>query len=258
MAIGDRLKQARLEIGLSQTALCGNKITRNMLSLIENGAATPSVDTLLYLAQKLGKPVGYFLEDDVSVNQKCMLRARSLPPREALEALTEYQQPDPVFDPEYHLLTAQSALTLARQAMQEGKKAYCRELLQLAKTAGEQTPYYTKHMERERVLIAFLLEPERGYLLAKSLPSDEAPLLYAQAYLQKNDPDSCLAVLTGQSGKMTEFLRAEAYFAKKDYVSALNCYKNLPEDQQLLHKMELCCRELGDYEQAYRYACLQR
>ena len=38
MTIGQRLKQARLEAGLSQRQLCGDTITRNMLSLIENGA----------------------------------------------------------------------------------------------------------------------------------------------------------------------------------------------------------------------------
>ena len=39
MDIGSRIKQARLEAGLSQRQLCGDTITRNMLSLIENGTA---------------------------------------------------------------------------------------------------------------------------------------------------------------------------------------------------------------------------
>ena len=56
MALSQRLKQARLEAGLSQKALCGDRITRNMLSQIENGSARPSMDTLRYLAQQLGKP----------------------------------------------------------------------------------------------------------------------------------------------------------------------------------------------------------
>ena len=38
MELGEKLRQARLEAGLTQRQLCGDQITRNMLSLIENGA----------------------------------------------------------------------------------------------------------------------------------------------------------------------------------------------------------------------------
>ena len=55
MELSQKLKQARLDAGLSQKALCGDRITRNMLSQIENGSARPSMDTLRYLAGQLGK-----------------------------------------------------------------------------------------------------------------------------------------------------------------------------------------------------------
>ena len=64
MELGEKLKQARLEAGLSQRQLCGEEITRNMLSLIENGAAKPSMKTLQYLAGRLGKSVSFFLEEE--------------------------------------------------------------------------------------------------------------------------------------------------------------------------------------------------
>ena len=64
MELGEKLRLARQEAGLSQRVLCGNTITRNMLSQIENGSAKPSMDTLRYLAQRLGKSVSYFLEED--------------------------------------------------------------------------------------------------------------------------------------------------------------------------------------------------
>ena len=57
MELGQRLKAARLEMGLSQRQLCGDVITRNMLSQIENGSARPSMDTLRYLAAQLGRPI---------------------------------------------------------------------------------------------------------------------------------------------------------------------------------------------------------
>ena len=39
MELGEKLRQARLAAGLSQRQLCGDVITRNMLSQIESGAA---------------------------------------------------------------------------------------------------------------------------------------------------------------------------------------------------------------------------
>ena len=60
MELGEKLRQARLRLGLSQRQVCGDQITRNMLSRIENGAARPSMKTLGCLAARLGKPVSYF------------------------------------------------------------------------------------------------------------------------------------------------------------------------------------------------------
>ena len=61
--VGVRLKELRLRRGLTQKELSGDRITRNMLSLIESGSASPSVSTLLYLAERLGVPAGYFFSD---------------------------------------------------------------------------------------------------------------------------------------------------------------------------------------------------
>jgi transcriptional regulator with XRE-family HTH domain len=59
-----RLKELRIARGLTQSEVAGDSISRNMLSLIENGQARPSVDTLLYLAAKLEVPAGYFFSAD--------------------------------------------------------------------------------------------------------------------------------------------------------------------------------------------------
>ena len=78
MTLGEKLKQARLEAGLSQRQLCGDRLTRNMLSQIENGSAKPSMSTLCYLAQSLGKPISWFLEEEAVLlpNASAMEQAR--------------------------------------------------------------------------------------------------------------------------------------------------------------------------------------
>ena len=108
MELGARIRQARLERGLSQRQLCGDVITRNMLSQIENGSAKPSMDTLRYLAAQLGRTVSFFLEEEIQIphNQQILLQARQAKGTQALQLLENYQPPDPVFDPERYLLEA--------------------------------------------------------------------------------------------------------------------------------------------------------
>jgi len=66
MTIGEKIRRIRQQTGMTQAALAGDKITRNMLSQIENGQANPSLETLLYLADRLQITPAYFLaeEDD--------------------------------------------------------------------------------------------------------------------------------------------------------------------------------------------------
>ena len=70
--MGKKIRALRLEKGMTQAALAGETVTRNMLSQIENGTAQPSVTTILELAEKLGAPTEYFFSecDDLNVFRK--------------------------------------------------------------------------------------------------------------------------------------------------------------------------------------------
>ena len=67
MEIGKRIRDERLKKNMTQSALADEKITRNMLSAIENGKATPSLDTLLYISERLQLPITYFLSESESL-----------------------------------------------------------------------------------------------------------------------------------------------------------------------------------------------
>ena len=54
---GRIIKEARIAKKMTQSEVVGSFITRNMLSQIESGNATPSVKTLEYLAQTLEIPI---------------------------------------------------------------------------------------------------------------------------------------------------------------------------------------------------------
>lgn len=263
MELGQRLKQARLEAGLSQRQLCGDEITRNMLSQIENGSARPSMDTLRYLAARLGKPMGYFLEEQAvtSPNQALIEQARKAAPGDTLGLLKSYQGPDPVFDRERWLIEALSCLALAEDAIEDARLGYAAILLEQAAGAGAQTPYYTAELEHRRLLLCYRAKVSSAAELSALLPDNsEELLLRAAAALEQGDPVKCGKILDAveQWEKNWYYLRAESFLAQKEYQKAAAHYLQAGESDAIYAKLELCYRELEDYKKAYEYACKQR
>ena len=71
LTLGQKIKAIRKEKGLTQAELVENRITRNQLSLIENGINNPSISTLKFIAQRLNVPMSYFLSNDDFSMHKC-------------------------------------------------------------------------------------------------------------------------------------------------------------------------------------------
>lgn len=259
MELGIRLRQARLEAGLSQRQLCGDEITRNMLSQIENGSARPSMETLRYLATRLGKPMGYFLEEQAasSPNQAVMERARSITGQAVLDVLEQYQSPDPIFDRERWLLEALSCMELARQALDEKKKEYAIVLLQRAEKAGKRTPYYTPELDRRRQLLAY----EAGVL--ETVVADQWEVfLLAKAAMAQNAPEKCIGIMHAIDTLQEEhhFILAQAYLQLSQYEKAIQHFLQAEsyDPQAIYAGLEKCYSALEDYKQAYFYASKRR
>lgn len=241
MELGQRIRQARLEQGLSQKALCGDRISRNMLSLIENGAARPSMDTLEYLAQRLGKPMSFFLEDDpLEPARQCYVRkdyARGL-------TLLEGQ-----IQPEATLLRCLCALALAEQAMEEGKFPLAQQLLSQA----EQASIYDSLILRQRELL-------RAQITGKALqlPTDDRELLL-RARDAMADPQRAGQYLDAAQSRDTpdwNLLRGQVHMAQSRFAEAKQCLL-LAESaypHQTAPLLEACFAALGDFRQAYYYS----
>lgn len=263
MDIGKKLRQARLEAGLSQRQLCADVITRNMLSLIENGAARPSMDTLAFLAKQLGKPIYYFLEEDMpaSGNVSCLLQAKKAYAAGALteaeRALQAYKVPDAVHDDEYWLL---QVLILLRQAEDaEDRPAYAETLLDSAKSAMEKTCYATRELEQRRRLLLARVSRDPVTLLP-----DDRPLLYrAEMALKAGDVEKCVALLTvceQWDCAKWHYLRAEAAFCAEDHALAEVHYRQAETEypKKCIPRLEQCYCAMGDYKMAYEYARKQK
>ena len=255
MELGEKLKQARLEAGLSQRQLCGDTITRNMLSQIENGSAKPSLSTLQVLSARLGKPVSYFWEQAPSENLDTLHRAVQLPPEQALNLLESYLPGDPILDEGYYLLHCRLAMDLAEQAISENRIGYAHSLLEQAHQTGEKAAAFEKLFSKRLALLRFAAGE---HISPSELPDNtEEMYLRATMALQNGDPEKCLACLLSADRQAEKFLplKGDAYIALQQYEKAISCF---PDSKESYPKLELCYRELGDFEQAYRYACLQR
>ena len=268
MELGQRIKQLRLEQGLSQRQLCGDVITRNMLSQIENGAARPSMDTLAYLAGKLGKSVSYFLEEDtaVSANRAVMDRAREAfdggDYAEALAALEQFRLPDPVYERERALLEQLCLLGSTEAALREGRNRYAAQLLERAEKA--ESPYCAAQLRRQRLLLAAEVRSMPLTQIAAQLPSlDEELMVRAECALETGDPHRAAALLEGAQERTSprwNLLRAGAEVQRGAYAQAITFLRRAEDacPEEAVPLLERCFRELGDYQKAYHYACLQK
>jgi transcriptional regulator with XRE-family HTH domain len=225
MELGEKIRTARMAAGLSQRQLCGEEITRNMLSLIENGAARPSMKTLAYLAERLGKPLSFFLDEDAGEKQ--------------------------------HLGEAWMRLNRAEESLTQGRMELARELLEMSGTSAPE-------LERRRLLLLSRLPGKNPAEICKALPSlDEELLLRARGALAQGNADRGIRLLMAaedqQSGTWN-LLMGHLRMEQKEYAAAsgylIRAEQEFPVETAPL--LEVCFRELGDYPKAYEYACKQK
>lgn len=262
MELGQRIRAARLEQGLSQRQLCGEVITRNMLSQIESGSARPSMATLSYLASRLGRPVSYFLEEDTvtSPNQACMARAREAfaagDAGAAVQALENFHQPDESFTQERNLLLYLALTDMARTAVQEQRLPYALSLLDRA--AALEGIYITQAL-REQAQVLALMAGRAG-----TLPDiDGILLLRAARALDAEDGRRAAVLLDSAEDREScrwRLLRGRAAVLQGEYAQAVRWLQPVQEasPREVYPLLEVCFRELGDFKSAYDYACRQR
>lgn len=263
--LGERIRQERQAQGLSQRQLCGKEITRNMLSQIESGKARPSMQTLTYLAQTLGKPVSFFLEEQtVTAEAPLLQEARQLYSRgeyrQCMTLLETGEQASP--GEELRLLRILATLETAREALREGRSFYARSALESLAGLTAGAVYYTPGLERERLLLLYEAGAD-ARTLEKELPGDDRELLLrARAALEEGDFARSKALLSALREKNVRyhFLMGKANMGQGLYREAIAHLQQAEEEEPLLcaQALEICFRELEDFKMAYIYACKQR
>lgn len=157
MTLGQKIKAARLEKGLTQKEVVGDYITRNMLSKIENDSATPSVRTLEYLAKALDLPPGHFLSDaqisDGLVPDGLNEARAAFREQRWLDclALLKADKTAATTD-EGYLLHAKAGAYAAQQALEAGKLTEARELAETAHYYNQEGLYYSPGLAAQLAL----------------------------------------------------------------------------------------------------------
>lgn len=237
MTMGQRIRGARIAAGLSQRELAGSEITRNMLSSLEHDTANPSVATLRYLSERLGRPVSYFLGEDGASEAVTAFRDGNYRRcRELLEG-AEREWLEPVV-----------LLREAEQALAGQRIPYGRELLE--KLEGKQSPLFGPESRRQ----AALLRARCG--LSSGIPEDDALPLKAAAAVADGRYDDAKRYLNAIDHRDAGWhqLMGECAFHAGDYAAAKDHYHRCEEAVDVRARLEVCCRELGDYKMAYYYA----
>ncbi|HEV2281497.1 MAG TPA: tetratricopeptide repeat protein [bacterium] len=78
LSLGERIRARRKELRLTQSQLGGTDLTKGFISLIEKDRAKPSIETLILLAKRLQRPIGYFLEESTPLGRRALQTLLSL------------------------------------------------------------------------------------------------------------------------------------------------------------------------------------
>ena len=280
MNVGKKIRELRVAKLMTQVDLAGTKITRNMLSCIENGSAQPSLSTILYIAERLNVPVGFLLaeEGDEVIYQKITV----LPNIKKAYASEDWRGCRSLClsacrapDDEIALLLAKCDAEIAVEEFRAGRlHSSCRYF-------DEAMLYATKTIYPTSALFAkagvyFRMMQRVSPTLYSDVYEDaacgeyawESPFVYyvrALEALDDGSPEKAKELLTRlpQDSFYAEHIHirlmmGEGRFSEAhDALSQLLERGTLPDEVALysvLSELEICCKETDDFKGAYKYS----
>ncbi len=277
LELGKKIKNERKRLHLTQSELCGDYLTRNMLSRIETGSANPSLETLEYIASRLGVSAGYLISDEDSEDDLKYRRLLSMIKSEYengnYSLCLDYLEAIPEKNSEAESLYVLAKHSLAIELLYLGqlKKALSLfEEVALMKTSlswvSRESHLYRTYIKR------FLSDPDQsgeGGIISSlcaisSSSSDLIPMFRVIELLDRSGTEAAQTLLSVTSFSNSSYrCFAEAHIAMKngDYESARiktnECmgYTLDPIMKTMCYSvLEKSSAELKDYEKAYAYS----
>ncbi len=268
MTLGEKIKKARISQKITQKELAGDKITRNMLSQIENGKATPSLETLNYVADALKLPLAYFFSE----NDDSFLYEKAALINNIYKAFSsgEYKYCIKLIkrlnkkDDELYLILTTSHFELGKRSFSSGALLSAKENFELAKEYSEKTVFNTNHMTSIMPMYMAIIKNVQAPLLEFDIPEYQNGLYETFDY----EFFKYLTLDYDYSYKNKIFkkhLDAKLLIKERNYPEALNLLLDLAEESikksynafavfNIYSDIENCYKQLYDFENAYRFA----
>lgn len=281
MEIGEKIRRLRLSKMMTQSDLAGDQITRNMLCSIERGTALPSLPTAVYLAERLGVPVGFlFAKEGEEFLYRKMLAMPNI--RRAFAAgdfsgclallRSTFSEER---DDELLLICAESEFGFAKAAFEEGRfrraaAAFDRALLAAEKTIYDttaisgRTAVYFRYLTNVSPTLASDVLTEQTVANARAFGDEFCEYSMALDALENGRDGEVAAYLERQKDSLyAARIRALVMMKNEDYGQAQASLEALLNRQELtvgallyevFGDLELCCRKNDDYKRAYEFS----
>lgn len=271
--LGRRIRDRRKKLGLTQAQLAGEYMTRNMLSRIETGDAHPSLDTLLYIAQRLKMPPAFFLcRDELEESEY----TKAVKVKEARRALGTGQYKKcvdtcselPSEDDEISAMKAASEIMLGISLFDKGELREAEIHLDRAAVAIHSTVYlYSEMLSQIKLIKTLAAALIKGVFPSPEELPDSTPVFFSKdrfiyvLALSLREGGNALHAAISDGSPYKEHLTARSLMENGEYIEAskiLNrVYADAPEcfcAYFSLLDLEKCCSKAEDYKTAYKLA----
>ena len=268
MTLGEKIKSERRRLGLSQTQLAGDKITRNMISAIESDKANPSISTLSYLAERLSLSLSYLFSDadDAHIQRRYALIVdakndfKDARYKECIEKILNIG----FVDDELAYMLAISYFNLAKSAVLLGEVSEAKRCFLDFEKYADMTVYDISVQKSLTVMYSALASNIQSPLLDFDIKAFEDGLRLGfdfefYKYLMQ-DFDYKYTNIT-----FARHLEAKNAIKERKYNTAISLLKSIENEKNansynayvvlgVYNDLENCYKQLFDYENAYRYA----
>jgi len=265
MTFGEKLRKARQLRSMTQAELAGDRMTRNMLSQLENDKAQPSLAALHYLSEKLRIPAGFFIDDIDEFGAKKLAGIHAI--RNALGkrdyvgckklCLELGSEKECTSDDEISRIMVECNFNIGYIGYREGDftaacEAFGEMRLYCGHTVYDTSVYLASAALMERVMAEVTGNGAKdagkencrmisGYLNTALMWSDDC--------LNDESRERWLEAVSRKDNGEPE--KAAEYFA-----DLLEITDSIPEKYRIMTMIEECAAKSGDYERAY--ACSRR
>ena len=245
------MRQARSEAGLSLAGVARTDLSRTAIFLIETGKSNPTLPTLELIAERTGKPIDYFLDDELPAAGPGIdfIEIEQLLASEDFERVKELTA--------HHLVVRLPRADTARLRFLKGlahiRQADADGAAPLLAGARE---YYESVMDKEMAVECLSWEINIPYLL-----EDPDALAFAEAALQRCRQLKPVPLMTevrilsriaGIHSFNRDWLEAERLY--QDVLALLGNLTDLNRKAKVLGELGMAYREMGKLQLAADYS----